>query len=53
MVNRLPWRSILNWALIVFFIFGEAGNIFAPPAILADYQRWGYPSWFHYPTGNV
>ncbi len=51
MISRLPWRSILNWVLIVFFVFGGAGNIIAPPAVLTDYQRWGYPGWFHYLTG--
>lgn len=26
-------------------------NIFASDTILADYERWGYPGWFHYLTG--
>jgi hypothetical protein len=41
------------WVLAAFFALGAIGNIFASESILADYERWGYPSWFHYITGLV
>lgn len=49
----LPWKLILAWLLVAFFVVGGIGNIFASEAILTDYQRWGYPSWFHYITGML
>ena len=42
--------NILAWAVALFFVVGAIGNWIAPPAIRADYQRWGYPGWFHYVT---
>lgn len=50
-MRNLPWKLILAWLLAAFFVFGGIGNIFASESILTDYQRWGYPSWFHYITG--
>lgn len=50
-MRNLPWKSILAWLLAAFFVVGGIGNIFASDAILSDYQRWGYPGWFHYVTG--
>jgi membrane-bound metal-dependent hydrolase YbcI (DUF457 family) len=40
----------LTWAVAAFFMVGAIGNWIAPPAIRADYKRWGYPNWFHYVT---
>jgi uncharacterized membrane protein YphA (DoxX/SURF4 family) len=48
---RAFFRSLIIWALVAFFIIGGVGNIFPPPAVQADYNRWGYPGWFHYITG--
>lgn len=48
---RIKWASVLRLLLAAFFVFGGLGNIFAPESILEDYQRWGYPDWFHYVTG--
>ncbi|HEY0120451.1 MAG TPA: DoxX family protein [Rhizobium sp.] len=50
-MRRINWPSALRWVLAAFFVFGGVGNIFASETILADYQRWGYPGWFHYITG--
>lgn len=50
-MRRLPWNSILAWLLAAFFVVGGISNIMASEAILSDYNRWGYPSWFHYVTG--
>jgi uncharacterized protein (DUF983 family) len=48
---RALLRTALVWGLAAFFVIGGLGNIIAPPAIRADYARWGYPGWFHYCTG--
>ena len=48
---RAFFRSLIIWTLVAFFIVGSVGNIFPPPAVRADYDRWGYPGWFHYITG--
>lgn len=50
-LTNFPWKSILALLLAAFFLIGAGGNIIAPPGIVADYARWGYPSWFHYVTG--
>ena len=46
-------QSVLVWALVIFFIAGSIGNIFPPDNVRADYERWGYPDWFHYVTGGL
>ena len=50
-MKHLPWRDIYAWLLAVFFAVGGTMNIFASPGVVADYQGWGYPGWFHYVTG--
>ena len=45
------WPVLVAWALAAFFLIGAVGNILAPPNVIADYARWGYPGWFHYLTG--
>ena len=53
-MSKLPWKPILAWILAAFFVFGGAVNIFAPESVAADYQRWGYPDWFHFfATGGL
>ncbi|WP_424140313.1 hypothetical protein [Roseomonas chloroacetimidivorans] len=44
---RLPWRDILAWLLAAFFLVGSIGSAFVSAEIAADYERWGYPNWFH------
>lgn len=46
-------KRVLLWLLIAFFFVGGAVNIFAPGSILADYERRGYPGWFHFVTGTI
>lgn len=53
MMNKLDWKSILVWLLAAFFIVGGSMNIFASSDVVADYERWGYPGWFHYITGAL
>ena len=50
-MTTFSWRSLYAWLLAAFFVFGGTLNILASPEILADYQRWGYPSGFNYVTG--
>ena len=50
-MKRVPWRNVYAWLLAAFFVLGGTLNIFASPTVLDDYQRWGYPGWFHYLTG--
>lgn len=52
-MRKFSWKSILAWTLAVFFLFGALGNIFASESIAEDYQRWGYPAWFHFVTGGL
>ena len=52
-MSKLPWKPILAWILAAFFVFGAAVNISAPESVAADYQRWGYPDWFHFATGGL
>lgn len=40
----------LAWLLAIGFALGAWGNLFISPKAIASYERWGYPSWFHYLT---
>jgi hypothetical protein len=42
----------LTWALAGFFSLGFVINTFAVKMVDPDYQRWGYPHWFHFVTGG-
>jgi len=46
-------HSVIAWALALFFVAGGLGNLFPPARIVADYDRWGYPEWFHYVTASL
>ncbi|MBR8094685.1 DoxX family protein [Burkholderia cenocepacia] len=37
----------------IFFLVGGSVNLVGPPPILAEYQLWGYPPWFHWVTGTI
>lgn len=50
-MRKLSWKSILALLLAAFFVIGGIGNIFVSAENAANYQRWGYPDWFHYVTG--
>jgi uncharacterized membrane protein YphA (DoxX/SURF4 family) len=45
--------SIVSWALAAFFLAGGFVNFRAPPAIAAQYRKWGYPDWFHFVTATL
>lgn len=42
--------TVLTWLLVAFFLIGAIVNWVAPKKVREDYQRWGYPAWFHYIT---
>lgn len=42
--------TTLAWLLAVGFALGAWGNVFISSKATASYERWGYPSWFHYLT---
>lgn len=46
-------RLLLNGGLVAFFLAGGIVNIVPPDAVRSDYERWGYPDWFHYVTGSI
>ncbi len=50
-MSKISWRQVLALALAAFFVVGSLSNIFAPRSIIEEYQRWGYPHWFHFVTG--
>jgi len=52
-MKSIPWRHIYAWLLAAFFALGGFLNIFASPGVLEDYERWGFPGWFHYVTGAL
>jgi hypothetical protein len=51
--SALSWQLVLSWVLATFFLLGSVINIIAPGSTAADYQRWGYPAWFHFVTGAM
>lgn len=53
MKKRIGWQPVLSWDLAAFFVFAGLLNIVAPASLLQDYERWGYPAWFHYATGAL
>ena len=52
-LRTISWRALVTWGLVAFFVFAGLLNIFAPVSLVEDYQRWGYPGWFHYATGSL
>ncbi|GGB21804.1 DoxX family protein [Allosediminivita pacifica] len=52
-MKRSLWRHVVPCSLAAFFVLGGTLNFFASEDILSDYQRWGYPGWFHYVTAML
>lgn len=42
--------TVLGSLLAIGFALGTWGNLFVSAKAAASYERWGYPSWFHYLT---
>lgn len=52
MKSKLKWlKGVPVYFITAFFVAGAIGNILALGDIPLDYERWGYPDWFHYITG--
>jgi DoxX-like family len=49
----LPWIQMFTWLLAAFFVVGFAINTFAVNMVGPEYDRWGYPDWFHFVTGGL
>jgi hypothetical protein len=47
------WSLILGWAVAAFFVLGGVINALALGSTAAEYQRWGYPDWFHFVTAAL
>jgi hypothetical protein len=52
-LKAISWHALSRWVLVAFFVFAGLLNVFATAPLLAEYQRWGYPGWFHYATGAL
>jgi uncharacterized protein YybS (DUF2232 family) len=52
-MSLFTWNATLAWVLAAFFIVGSVINVLAPGSTAAEYQRWGYPDWFHFVTGAL
>ena len=52
-LKTFNWKTFFALLLAAFFLVGSLGNILASEQIVAEYARWGYPSWFHYVTGTL
>ena len=50
-MHKLPWEPFVDWTLIAFFLLGGYMNMFPSNEVTANYERWGYPDWFHIVTG--
>lgn len=49
--RRSLLRGLIAWTLVAFFLLGGIMNLLAPAPVQVDYERWGYPDWFHYLAG--
>lgn len=52
-VQGVTWVQGLTWALAAFFTLGFVINTFAVKLIGPEYERWGYPDWFHFVSGGL
>jgi DoxX-like family len=49
----LTWVQALAWALAAFFVLGFFINTFGVSKVGPEYERWGYPDWFHFVSGGL
>lgn len=52
-MSGLLSMQTLSCALSAFFGLGFVINTFAVKMVGPEYQRWGYPDWFHFVTGAL
>jgi hypothetical protein len=47
-MQRQGIRGLFPYVLAVYLLFDAIASAFPSSATIADYMRWGYPSWLHY-----
>jgi hypothetical protein len=52
-MSAISWLQGLAWALSAFFALGFVINTFAVKKVGPEYERWGYPDWFHFVSGGL
>ncbi|SEL11436.1 DoxX-like family protein [Pseudoxanthomonas sp. GM95] len=52
-MRRPSLPGFLSLLLAAFLFFGAINNTFPSATTVADYVRWGYPSWFHFVTAAL
>ena len=52
-MSAISWIHGVTGALSAFFALGFAINTFAVRKVGPEYERWGYPDWFHYVSGGL
>jgi hypothetical protein len=52
-MNTISWIQGLTGALSAFFALGFVINTFAVKKVGPEYERWGYPDWFHFVSGGL
>jgi hypothetical protein len=58
-MSTLAWFQGVTWAqglvgaLAAFFVLGFFINTFAVSKVGPEYERWGYPDWFHFVSGGL
>ena len=52
-MSTISWLQGLAWALSAFFTLAFVINTFAVKKVGPEYERWGYPDWFHFVSGGL
>ena len=52
-MSAISWIQGLTGALSAFFALGFVINTFAVKKVGPEYERWGYPDWFHFVSGGL
>ena len=52
-MSAIFWVQGLTGALSAFFALGFVINTFAVKKVGPEYERWGYPDWFHFVSGGL
>jgi hypothetical protein len=52
-MSAISWIHGLTGALSAFFALGFVINTFAVKKVGPEYERWGYPDWFHFVSGGL
>ena len=52
-MSTISWLQGPAWALSAFFALGFVINTFAVKKVGPEYERWGYPDWFHFVSGGL